>query len=120
MAKKSPSGYFMAFDGDTGGEPGISFGRRQADGAEQLDAPGQKAKSGPANKSKATQRAIRPKQARSRPKPAAKTEQEIPNAPHDENEELFVQSPPAGTLARTKRLIMAALRVWELKQGIRE
>jgi len=28
--------------------------------------------------------------------------------------------PGIGTLARTKRLILAALRVWELKQGIRE
>jgi hypothetical protein len=28
--------------------------------------------------------------------------------------------PAAGTLARTKRLILAALRVWELKHGIRE
>jgi hypothetical protein len=28
--------------------------------------------------------------------------------------------PGIGTLARTKRLILAALRVWELKQGIRD
>jgi hypothetical protein len=28
--------------------------------------------------------------------------------------------PGIGTMARTKRLILAALRVWELKQGIRE
>lgn len=28
--------------------------------------------------------------------------------------------PGIGTLARTKRLIMAALRVWELKRGIRD
>ncbi len=27
--------------------------------------------------------------------------------------------PQAGSLERTKRLLMAALRVWELKQGIR-
>lgn len=110
----------MAFDGDTGGEPGIYFGRRQANEAEQVDAPAQKGRSGPANKGKSTQRAVRPKQVRSRAKPAAKTEQEIPNASHDENEESFAQYPPVGTLARTKRLIMAALRVWELKQGIRE
>lgn len=28
--------------------------------------------------------------------------------------------PAAGTLARTKSLLLAALRVWELKQGIRD
>jgi hypothetical protein len=28
--------------------------------------------------------------------------------------------PAIGTMARTKRLIMAALRVWELKHGIRD
>jgi hypothetical protein len=34
----------------------------------------------------------------------------------DEEEDL----PRAGTLARTRRLLMAALRVWELKHGIRD
>jgi hypothetical protein len=29
------------------------------------------------------------------------------------------QSPPGDTLGRTKKLILAAVRVWELKQGIR-
>ncbi|HEX3817372.1 MAG TPA: hypothetical protein VHW03_03690 [Chthoniobacterales bacterium] len=28
--------------------------------------------------------------------------------------------PAVGTLTRTKSLLLAALRVWELKQGIRE
>jgi hypothetical protein len=28
--------------------------------------------------------------------------------------------PAIGTMARTKRLILAAVRVWELKQGIRD
>jgi len=28
--------------------------------------------------------------------------------------------PGVGTMARTKRLILAALRVWELKRGIRD
>ena len=28
--------------------------------------------------------------------------------------------PAVGTMARTKRLILAALRVWELKHGIRD
>ena len=31
-----------------------------------------------------------------------------------------LQVPGIGTLARTKRLILAALRVWELKRGIRD
>ena len=110
----------MAFDGDTGGEPGICFGRREANSAEQAETAGQKPKSSPANKTKASQRAVRPKQPRSRPKSPAKIEQKLPIAPSDEIEESYAQSPPAGTLARTKRLIMAALRVWELKQGIRE
>jgi hypothetical protein len=30
------------------------------------------------------------------------------------------QLPRIGTMVRTKRLILAALRVWELKNGIRE
>ena len=29
------------------------------------------------------------------------------------------KSPPGDTLGRTKKLILAAVRVWELKQGIR-
>ena len=31
-----------------------------------------------------------------------------------------LQLPGIGTMARTKRLILAALRVWELKRGIRD
>lgn len=109
----------MAFDGDTGGEPGICFGQRQADSLGPVDPAEQNAKSGPANKGKTTQR-VRPKQGRSRPKSAAKTEQKYTIPPPEESEESFSPMPPAGSLARTKRLIMAALRVWELKQGIRE
>ncbi|HEY3662362.1 MAG TPA: hypothetical protein VGL24_04345 [Chthoniobacterales bacterium] len=30
-----------------------------------------------------------------------------------------VKRPAAGTLTRTRNLLLAALRVWELKQGIR-
>lgn len=36
---------------------------------------------------------------------------------------LVIDEPPIpaiGTMARTRRLILAALRVWELKRGIRE
>lgn len=41
------------------------------------------------------------------PKAAAKAGEEAPR-------------PAVGTLTRTKSLLLAALRVWELKQGIRE
>ncbi len=43
------------------------------------------------------------------PMPSAET-------PEEEEEHL----PRIGTLARTRRLLMAALRVWELKRGIRD
>ncbi len=48
-----------------------------------------------------------PKKPKRSPKAAAKTGDE-PNRP------------AVGTLTRTKSLLLAALRVWELKQGIRE
>ena len=35
-------------------------------------------------------------------------------------EEVEKTRPAVGTLTRTKSLLLAALRVWELKQGIRE
>jgi hypothetical protein len=110
----------MAFDCDRGGKPRICFERRQANAAEQAEPPRQKPRSSPANKGKTTQRAVRPKQVRRTPKSPVETESKYPVAPHDETEESLSQMPPAGSLARTKRLIMAALRVWELKQGIRE
>jgi hypothetical protein len=28
--------------------------------------------------------------------------------------------PPKGTLGRTRRLLLAALRLWELKRGVRD
>ena len=120
MAEKSGLGYFMAFDGSPEGEGSICLGPHHADAPEQADAAGRKTKSRPANKGKPTQRAVRPKQVRRSPKSPAKTEQKFSILPHEESKESFAHSAPAGTLARTKRLIMAALRVWELKQGIRE
>jgi len=120
MAVESPSGYFMAFDGNTGGEPNICFGRSQADAPEQPDAAREKTKPGPTSKGKASQRAVRPRQIRRSPKSAAKIEDEESNPLPEESDQSVAQRPPAGSLARTKRLIMAALRVWELKQGIRD
>jgi hypothetical protein len=120
MAVKSVSGYFMAFDGDRGGEPRICLERRQAGAAEQGEDGGRKTRSVPANKGKTLNRAARPKQVRRKLKSAAETQSKYPVAPPDEIEESLSRMPPAGSLARTKRLIMAALRVWELKQGIRE
>jgi hypothetical protein len=40
--------------------------------------------------------------------------------PEVEAVEEDLQLPGIGTMARTKRLILAALRVWELKRGIRD
>ena len=107
----------MAFDGDTGGEQGVYFRQRQAEAAGQARDAGQKTRSSSADKGKATNRAVRAKQA---PNSTVKPQQTNSIPPHDENDGSFSQIPPAGSLARTKRLIMAALRVWELKQGIRE
>ena len=110
----------MAFDGDRGGEQRMCVERRQANPAEPAEDARQKTGSVPANKGKTTHRAVRPKQLRKTPKSAAETESKYPVAPPAEDEESVSHMPPAGSLARTKRLIMAALRVWELKQGIRE
>jgi len=56
----------------------------------------------------------RPSEVAPRQRPKRKGLREIDALP-DEPE-----LPGIGTMARTKRLILAALRVWELKQGIRE
>ena len=42
-----------------------------------------------------------------------------PFVPTDESSD-EEQLPRIGTLARTRRLLLAALRVWELKHGIRD
>lgn len=49
-----------------------------------------------------------PKKPKRSPKAAAKSGESEPTRP------------AVGTLTRTKSLLLAALRVWELKQGIRE
>jgi hypothetical protein len=41
------------------------------------------------------------------------------SAPVDEDEDEIVR-PGVGTLSRTKKLLLAALKVWELKNGIRD
>jgi hypothetical protein len=44
----------------------------------------------------------------------------FPSHGHADHERVEYQaSPPAGSLVRTKKLLLAALRVWELKNGIR-
>ena len=40
-------------------------------------------------------------------------------APVDEDDDEIVR-PAVGTLSRTKSLLLAALKVWELKNGIRD
>jgi hypothetical protein len=48
--------------------------------------------------------------------PAAKRLRSMPRA-EPEWEEEDTDRPAVGTLARTKQLLLAALRVWELKNG---
>ena len=43
-----------------------------------------------------------------------------PSVPTDESSDDEERLPRIGTLARTRRLLLAALRVWELKHGIRD
>jgi L-fucose isomerase-like protein len=50
------------------------------------------------------------------PKRRVKRSQNLKATPAAATEQL----PTIGTMARTKRLIEAAVRVWELKRGIRE
>ena len=56
-----------------------------------------------------------------RPRPKNRTPQKprrrAKTAPGDENE---VVRPAVGTLSRTKSLLLAALKVWELKNGIHD
>jgi hypothetical protein len=39
--------------------------------------------------------------------------------PADHEPEENQAGPPVGSIARTKKLLLAALRVWELKNGVR-
>ena len=83
------------------------------------DAVGQATRSGAPNGRGTLQRATRPKQTRRFPKSAARLKQE--NHPGTTNDGLEPAPRGAvGSLARTKRLILAAVRVWELKRAIRE
>jgi hypothetical protein len=60
-----------------------------------------------------TEAAVRP-----RPKNRSKTPKRRPkSASTDEGEAL---RPAVGTLSRTKSLLLAALKVWELKNGIHD
>ncbi len=57
--------------------------------------------------------AVRPRP-KSRPKAAPKRRKSGPAEPGE------VVRPAVGTLTRTKSLLLAALKVWELKNGIRD
>jgi hypothetical protein len=49
------------------------------------------------------------------------TNVEFADSPSGEIDELSeIHRPAVGTLARTRLLLLAALRVWELKRGIRD
>ncbi len=68
----------------------------------------------PSGHLKKSEAAIRPRaknRTPQKPKRRAKT------APGDEDE---VVRPAVGTLSRTKSLLLAALKVWELKNGIHD
>ena len=54
--------------------------------------------------------------------PKRKTQKKPKRSPRTaaKNAEEEAKRPAVGTLTRTKSLLLAALRVWELKQGIRE
>jgi hypothetical protein len=69
----------------------------------------------PSGHLKTSEAAVRPRpknKARRKPKPRVKK-----TAAVDDDD--FTR-PAVGTLSRTKSLLLAALRVWELKNGIRE
>ncbi len=62
----------------------------------------------------------RPKSPRSRAKRGSKSRPRAARAATVATEEKVTRIPAAGTIARTKSLLLAALRVWELKRGIRD
>jgi hypothetical protein len=69
----------------------------------------------PSGHLKTSEAAVRP---RPKNKARRKTRRRPKNAtPMDEDD---VVRPAAGTLSRTKTLLLAALRVWELKNGFRD
>ena len=56
-----------------------------------------------------------------RPRPKNKTPQKSKRRPKAAaGEEAEIVRPAVGTLSRTKSLLLAALKVWELKNGIRD
>jgi hypothetical protein len=55
---------------------------------------------------------------RPRPKPRSKPKRRRPKATTASDDEIV--RPAVGTLSRTKSLLLAALKVWELKNGIRD
>jgi len=55
-----------------------------------------------------------------RPRPKNKTPHKAKRRPRTAPEDDEVVRPAVGTLSRTKSLLLAALKVWELKNGIRD
>jgi hypothetical protein len=55
-----------------------------------------------------------------RPRPKNRTPQKPKRRPKTASGDDEVVRPAVGTLSRTKSLLLAALKVWELKNGIRE
>ena len=68
----------------------------------------------PSGHLKKSEAAFRPRPKNKAPQKAKRRAKTVPG------EEDEVVRPAVGTLSRTKSLLLAALRVWELKNGIRE
>ena len=68
----------------------------------------------PSGHLKKSEAAVRP---RPKTRPPQKQKRRAKAAPGEEDEPV---RPAVGTLSRTKTLLLAALKVWELKNGIRE
>jgi hypothetical protein len=100
------SGYYMAADDGPDGGSDLSLGAAAAKEPDQTGRPG---RAGGGRRSKSLRRS--PKSP-TRLKHKGRANSEI-------HREERIPPPPTGQLERTKRLLMAALRVWELKRGIR-
>ena len=69
----------------------------------------------PSGHLKKSESAVRP---RSKTRAPQKAKRRPKAAPGEEDDEIM--RPAVGTLSRTKSLLLAALKVWELKNGIRD
>ena len=105
MEELPASGYCV--DPDNCSNGGSEASPRDADSADPCEKNGANgSKNGAQRRSKGARRPVAVKQKAYGSKIVSRTEEHAPE-------------PRAGSLERTKRLLLAALRVWELKRGIR-